>query len=206
MEPRESVVPRGQGRLARPLPVCAVRGSLRPIMVPGKKLGCLWTLGLCLVASTPSPKVPSITDQSFIDHCVEAHNEMRGQVSPSAADMKHMTWDEGLAKIAKVWSNKCKFQHNSCLAKSYECHPTFQYIGENIWLGGISIFTPKTAIVAWYNETDFYDINSLSCSRVCGHYTQVVWASSYKVGCAIAICPNLGGADTGIFVCNYGPA
>lgn len=59
-------------------------------MVLRKKLNCLWTLSLCLVASKSLPKVPSITDQSFIDACVKSHNEMRGKVDPPAANMKHM--------------------------------------------------------------------------------------------------------------------
>lgn len=59
-------------------------------MVFRKKLSCLWTLSLCLVASKSSPKTPTITDQSFIDQCVSAHNELRGEVTPTAADMKHM--------------------------------------------------------------------------------------------------------------------
>nr|KAF6495021.1 GLIPR1 like 1 [Rousettus aegyptiacus] len=175
-------------------------------MVFWKKLSCLWTVGLCLVASKSSPRTPTITDQNFIDHCVNVHNEFRGQVEPPAADMKHMTWDEGLAKVAEAWAKQCKFQHNSCIGKSFECHPTFQYIGENIWLGGLSIFSPKSAILAWYNESKIFDYNTLSCSGVCGHYTQVVWASSYKVGCAVKMCPDLGNADTAIFVCDYGPA
>lgn len=59
-------------------------------MVLRKKFVCLWTLGLCLVVSKPYRKIPSITDQHFIDRCVAAHNEMRGKVQPPAADMKHM--------------------------------------------------------------------------------------------------------------------
>ncbi|XP_059790682.1 GLIPR1-like protein 1 [Balaenoptera ricei] len=174
-------------------------------MILGKKLSCLWTLGLCLVASKSPPKVPSITNQTFIDESVKAHNEARGRVQPTAANMKHMSWDEGLAKTAKAWANKCKFGHNPCLSKSYQCHPTFQFVGENIWLGALIIFTPKSAVDFWYNETEFYDFNRLSCSKTCGHYTQVVWANSYKVGCAITICPKLGRPDTAIFVCDYGP-
>lgn len=83
------------------------------------------------------------------------------------------SWDDGLAKTAKAWANTCRFEHNSCLSKSYECHPTFQYIGENIWLGGLSIFSPKSAVDAWFNETEYYDYDTLSCTKVCGHYTQV---------------------------------
>ena len=59
-------------------------------MVLRKKLSCLWTLGLCLVASKSSAKVPSITDTNFKDSSVKAHNDMRGKVWPPAADMKHM--------------------------------------------------------------------------------------------------------------------
>ncbi|XP_017727994.1 PREDICTED: GLIPR1-like protein 1 isoform X1 [Rhinopithecus bieti] len=170
-----------------------------------KKFSCLWTLGLCLVASTSS-KIPSITDPHFINNCLEGHNEWRGKVNPPAADMKYMIWDKGLAKMAKAWANECKFEHNNCLDKSYKCYAAFEYVGENIWLGGIKSFTPRLAITAWYNETQFYDFDSLSCSRVCGHYTQLVWANSFYVGCAVAMCPDLGGASTAIFVCNYGPA
>ncbi|XP_032973589.1 GLIPR1-like protein 1 [Rhinolophus ferrumequinum] len=174
-------------------------------MALGKKLSCLWTLGLCLVASKPF-SLPSITDQSFIDQCVKAHNEMRGKVQPTAANMKHMTWDEGLAKTAKAWANKCIFKHNTCSGTPRKCHPTFDYVGENLWLGGLSIFTPNSAVAAWYNETKYYDYNRQRCSKICGHYTQVVWANSYKVGCAVTLCSNLGRGQTSIFVCNYGPA
>lgn len=64
-------------------------------MVLRKKLSCLWTLGLCLVASKSSAKVPAITDQHFKDECVESHNELRGKVWPPAADMKHMVRKNG---------------------------------------------------------------------------------------------------------------
>uniref|UniRef100_A0A8C6RNX8 SCP domain-containing protein n=1 Tax=Nannospalax galili TaxID=1026970 RepID=A0A8C6RNX8_NANGA len=46
------------------------------------------------------------------------------------------------------------------------------------------------------------DFNTRKCKKVCGHYTQVVWADSYKVGCAVQFCPR----DGAHFICNYGPA
>uniref|UniRef100_A0A8C9QHU7 GLIPR1 like 1 n=1 Tax=Spermophilus dauricus TaxID=99837 RepID=A0A8C9QHU7_SPEDA len=170
-----------------------------------KNLISLWTLSLCVVASD-LPPVPSITDSQFIDQCVQAHNELRGNVNPPAADMKHMFWDENLAKLAKEWTTECKFEHRTCLSKPYQCNEDFQFVGENIWLGGFRYFSPKSSITAWYNETAFYDFETKACSKVCGHYTQVVWAKSHKVGCAVSLCPNLGTSSTSIFVCNYGPA
>lgn len=75
--------------------------------------------------------------------------------------------------MAKTWADECKFEHNNCLDKSFKCYAAFEYVGENIWLGGIKSFTPRLAIMAWYNESQYYDFDNLSCSRVCGHYTQV---------------------------------
>ncbi|KAM4839732.1 GLIPR1-like protein 1 [Urocitellus parryii] len=169
-----------------------------------KNLISLWTLSLCVVAS--KIPVPSNTDPQFIDECVQTHNEFRAIVNPPATDMKHMFWDASLAKVAKEWSAECKFQHNSCLSKPFGCTEGFQFLGENIWLGDLKIFSPKSAITAWYNETAFYDFDTKACSKVCGHYTQVVWAKSYKVGCGISKCSNLGTSSTSLFVCNYGPA
>ncbi|XP_012666526.1 GLIPR1-like protein 1 [Otolemur garnettii] len=174
-------------------------------MAGKRKLCCLWTLGLCLVASKSS-KIPSIHDPWFIDQCVRAHNEWRSEVNPPAADMKYMSWDAGLAELARSWANKCTFKHNTCLDKAYECYAAFEYVGENIWSGGLNSFSPKYAVTAWYDEYKFYDYDNLSCSEVCGHYTQVVWAKSDKVGCAAASCPNLGHPTSTMFVCNYGPA
>nr|KAF6373741.1 hypothetical protein mPipKuh1_005606 [Pipistrellus kuhlii] len=174
-------------------------------MVYGNKLNFLWTLGFYLIASQSSPSVPSIEDKSFIRDCVEAHNEMRRTVHPSAANMKYMSWDKGLAMTAKAWANKCQKQPNTCTEKPYLCHPTFKYVGENIWLDGSYQFKPESAIGLWNNEKMNYNYSIFYCSEVCDHYTQVVWADSYKVGCAMRTCPLPEGASTAIFVCDYGP-
>ncbi|XP_040845943.1 GLIPR1-like protein 1 [Ochotona curzoniae] len=170
-----------------------------------RNFGCLWALSLYLV-TTDSLTIPSISDPRFIEECIAAHNEWRGRVRPPAANMKYMVWEDGLAKMARAWANKCQFKHNACLNIPYECYENYQFVGENIWLGESKVFSPRDAVIAWFNESNFYDFDSISCTKVCGHYTQVVWASSHRVGCAVKICPNLGKGSTAIFVCNYGPA
>ncbi|XP_070310321.1 GLIPR1-like protein 1 [Odocoileus virginianus] len=172
-------------------------------MILRKKLSYLWTLGLCLVASKSPLNVPSITNETFIAECLRFHNEARTNVSPPAANMKYMSWDEALAKTAEAWAKKCKFKHNSCSTQVFKCHPTFQFAGENLWLGPLTSSVTKFAVDMWYDEGKFYHFSTKSCSKICGHYTQVVWASSFKVGCGLAICPNLGSPDTALFVCNY---
>ncbi|XP_060050912.1 glioma pathogenesis-related protein 1 [Erinaceus europaeus] len=73
----------------------------------------------------------------------------------------------------------------------------------------MSLFSVSRAIAAWYNEVRFYEFRTRKCNHVCGHYTQVVWADSYKVGCAVQFCPQVSGisySNVAHFVCNYGPA
>uniref|UniRef100_UPI0037E846C5 GLIPR1-like protein 1 n=1 Tax=Semicossyphus pulcher TaxID=241346 RepID=UPI0037E846C5 len=158
--------------------------------------------GLCSVS------LPEITDWKFITECVKEHNRARSSVSPPASNMLYMTWDEDLAITSRAWARHCVFEHNP-----QRRHPTFSSVGENIWTGyPPSTFDVTGAIKSWVDEKQVYDYDSQVCRSVCGHYTQVVWANSYKVGCAAHLCPN-GVQKTGfgptagvLFVCNYAPA
>nr|XP_038028842.1 peptidase inhibitor R3HDML-like [Anas platyrhynchos] len=119
------------------------------------------------------------------------------------------TWDPDLAKTAKAWAKRCQFKHNMYLREPGQTHPRFASVGENIWTGSFSIFSVKEAITSWYNEVKDYNYTTNSCRRVCGHYTQIVWARSYKVGCAVHFCPTVqyfSGKNAALFICNYGPA
>ncbi|XP_049638837.1 GLIPR1-like protein 1 [Suncus etruscus] len=173
-------------------------------MMLKEKICYFWTV-FCLVTSK-TPRVPFITDKSFIDECVQSHNEFRSRVDPPAADMKQMSWSASLAKVAKNWANQCRFEHNGCLSTPYACDSNYQFLGENIWMGTANIFSPKSAIEAWYNETEHFTFDNLQCTEVCGHYTQVVWAASNRVGCAVSTCSSTNSLNNLIFVCNYGPA
>ncbi|XP_042367146.1 GLIPR1-like protein 1 [Plectropomus leopardus] len=162
--------------------------------------------GLCAVS------LPEITDRKFIDECVREHNKARSSVSPAAADMLYMTWDEGLAITARAWARMCVFEHNKYLDDVRRVHPTFSSVGENIWARSSPHFDVSGAIKSWVDEKQEYDYNRNVCTGVCGHYTQVVWASSYKVGCAVQLCTNgvkntvFASKEGVFFVCNYATA
>ncbi|KAM6961763.1 GLIPR1-like protein 1 [Tautogolabrus adspersus] len=169
--------------------------------------GFLWAW-IILESGVCSVTLPEITDRKFIDECVKEHNRARSSVSPPASNMLHMTWDEDLAITARAWARQCVFVHNADRA-----HPSFASVGENLWTGyPPSSFDAMGATKSWVNEKQHYDYNSQGCTKVCGHYTQVVWASSYKVGCAAHLCPNgvkesgFGPREGVIFVCNYAPS
>ncbi|XP_072212472.1 glioma pathogenesis-related protein 1-like [Excalfactoria chinensis] len=154
--------------------------------------------------------LPDIEDAKFIEDCVRIHNDFRSKVNPPASNMLRMSWDPALAKSAKAWAKKCMFKHNIYLKIPQKMHPTFTPIGENIWTGTATIFSVRLALTDWFNEVRNYDFNTRHCTDKCGHYTQVVWATSYKVGCAVHFCHtihNLQGFNkVAHFVCDYGPA
>ncbi|KAJ8373538.1 hypothetical protein SKAU_G00041180 [Synaphobranchus kaupii] len=177
-------------------------------------LGLLVLIGLIARGrSAEEGKLPDITNQTFIGMCVKAHNSHRSSVNPTASDMRYMTWDEALAKSARAWARSCKFSHNPLLATPRKLHPDFHPVGENIWVGEpVSSFSAEKAVLKWYNEVTDFTYGTLTCNprKMCGHYTQVVWAKSYKVGCAVQICPNgvegFSRRKSALFVCNYGEA
>ncbi|XP_023264503.1 glioma pathogenesis-related protein 1 [Seriola lalandi dorsalis] len=177
----------------------------------GSRVDLLLWAWIVLDSGVCSVVLPEITDGKFIDECVREHNRARSSVNPPASDMLYMTWDEALAITARAWAKHCVFDHNPRLKDVSSVHPTFSSVGENIWTGyPPSSFDATKAIKKWVDEKADYNYERNTCSKVCGHYTQVVWGSSYKVGCAAELCPNgvkyFNNREGVVFVCNYATA
>jgi len=100
--------------------------------------------------------------------------------------MELTVWDSSQARAAAAWAEKCKWEHNRS--------------GQNMArFGDSKNLTP--VIQAFYNEKEHYYFDTDTCRKwPCGHYTQVVWASSRYVGCGVNRCPKWA-----ITVCNYKP-
>ncbi|KAJ7407521.1 Cysteine-rich secretory protein LCCL domain-containing 1 [Willisornis vidua] len=125
----------------------------------------------------------AITD-SDMQSILDLHNKLRGQVYPPASNMEYMQGNPD----------------DDPLSKRYR-PPTFH-------------------VQAWYDEVrDFtypypHECNPYCpyrCSGpVCTHYTQVVWATSSRIGCAINLCHNMNiwgqiWPKAVYLVCNYSP-
>ena len=63
--------------------------------------------------------------------------------------------------------------------------------------------SPTQVVDEWGAESADYNARLDTCApgRQCGHYTQLVWASTEDVGCGMAVCPSRGQ----VWVCNYRP-
>nr|XP_020824515.1 GLIPR1-like protein 2 isoform X1 [Phascolarctos cinereus] len=132
------------------------------------------------------------------------HNMLRSQLSPPAANVRYITWDEALAKTAKAWAQKCVPEGNAHLEEIRTSHPVFSGLGENIWTGPDNEYSATFAIQSWFSENKFYNYENNTCSGVCSHYIQIVWDTTYKIGCAIIDCPSVGTVlNAAHFICNY---
>lgn len=141
------------------------------------------------------------------------HNQARAMIDTTgiaAGPLPDVEWDASLAATAAAWVAKCQdtdgnglVDHNAGRSAG---HPW--YVGENIF-GSSGPITAHDAVFypsfGWFTEQVFYHYATNTCDpgEQCGHYTQLVWRTTRKVGCAIGACPGL--RYTNEIVCDYGP-
>ncbi|MBK7533984.1 MAG: Fis family transcriptional regulator [Myxococcales bacterium] len=141
----------------------------------------------------------SASEPPELSGTLAAHNQVRAQVGLPA-----LTWDPALAAVAKTWAARCiDVQDPIGLVDHNEGRSTGgAYVGENIY-GSSGSATGPAAVASWASEAANYNYASNTCSDVCGHYTQLVWRETTKVGCALQDCARLQYGRT--VVCNYAP-
>lgn len=103
-----------------------------------------------------------------------------------------LAWSEELAHAAQTWAERlardCTFKHSS------------SKYGENLWMGTAGAFGPQQVVGAWYGEGTGYDYRHPGFFMSTGHFTQLVWGATHRLGCGTAICKG-----NQIWVCNYDP-
>ena len=143
---------------------------------------------------------PAIFEGVGLEGTTAAHNAIR-----AAHGVGPLTWDPALAAIAQNWAERCTdvqqpiglVDHNEGRSDTYP-----EYVGENIY-GSSGGASGTDAVALWAEEEADYDYASNSCNGVCGHYTQIVWRTTTKIGCGIHDCAGLQYGST--VVCDYAP-
>ncbi|CUS21130.1 LAQU0S02e06656g1_1 [Lachancea quebecensis] len=138
-----------------------------------------------LLSVTTATTAPSATSLSFQTQVLLEHNSYR-----ALHRAPELAWSTQLAAYAQNYAN------------SYNCNGTLVHssgpYGENLALG----YNSSAAVAAWYNEVRLYDFKSPGFAEDTGHFSQLVWVSSKRLGCARVDCGDYYGQYT---ICNYDP-
>lgn len=136
---------------------------------------------------TQSPNVTEEEKKMLIDR----HNYWRADVG-----LDPLEWSDEMAVLADDWAKQLVDQ--DCAFK----HRPNNNFGENLFYGTASHYTAEDVVDAWGEEKVFYNYNKNKCKsgEMCGHYTQIVWETTSKFGCARSFCDG-----NVIWVCNYDP-
>jgi hypothetical protein len=139
---------------------------------------------------------------------LEAHNAARsGSLNPPPSPaLPPVSWDAALADSVYGYAVMCQgasglLSHNASRQFDYQALGGSGYVGENIFGTSGSGATPDDAVTAWMSEAPLFDYATNTGNA--GHYTQVVWRNTERIGCAIVDCPALTYHNT--VICDYAP-
>lgn len=121
---------------------------------------------------------------------LEAHNRYRSKhcVPP-------LSWSGELAAGAERWAQRiaasgCRLEHAPGVPE-----------GENLaWVAPVGASDAAGIVQRWYDEIAAYDFDDGGFSMQTGHFTQLIWAGTDRLGCAVDVCN-----DGNIWVCRYAP-
>lgn len=125
---------------------------------------------------------------------LDLHNKARAEVGSPP-----LVWNAALARDAQGWADVLAKRGTLDHAERIE-------EGENLWLGTRGAYTFEEMVGSWVEEKTFYkpgrfpDVVVRGDWSEVGHYTQLIWADTREVGCAIA-----SNAADDFLVCRYNP-
>ena len=167
------------------------RLRLRPVKT-GRSL-----FAVALTLSAPLMTGAIDRDAGLGPRLLAAHNRERILTGVPALE-----WDARLAADAAIWARELartgKFEHSPADPSD----PNVQ--GENLWAGTPGAWSPEEMVGYWiaekrdYKSGVFPAVSRSGDLDQVGHYTQVVWRTTRKVGCALDRS-----AREDILVCRY---
>lgn len=173
----------------------------------GKGVGAIWAI-MALSLFLTGGDLSLAAEKGAMAGMTQAHNTVRSELG-----LSQVAWSDDLAEFAREWAqylaerNGCQLHHRPDNGKY-----RIRY-GENLyWASALRLgngmrkgqkISPQQVVSAWISGRQDYDLARNRCGwgKSCGHYTQVVWNTTRRIGCGIAVCSDL----SQIWVCNYDP-
>ncbi|CAF0861552.1 unnamed protein product [Rotaria sp. Silwood1] len=144
-------------------------------------------------------KSRKITYSKFVSNMVQLHNYYRARHSASP-----LTISQRLNYIAQKYAEylaaTSKFEHSGNRFEN-------ESLGENLYMQWISHgkvpVSAREATKSWYDEIELYSFKRPYYSEETGHFTQMVWKSTQKIGIGVALSAD----EREVYiVANYYPA
>ncbi|HVM22685.1 MAG TPA: CAP domain-containing protein [Sphingomicrobium sp.] len=153
--------------------------------------------GLLFALCSPPAQAQSFA-AAFPARVLAAHNAFRAQVGAPP-----MVWDSALGTSAAAYAQQMavtsRFEHSDRRAR--------RGVGENLWMGTRGAFSIETMVGDWASERRYFvpgifpNVSRTGNWIDVGHYTQMIWPTTQRLGCALATT-----ARTDYLVCHYAPA
>lgn len=148
-------------------------------------------------AAAAQPLSASFAAQ-FPARVLAAHNAERAR-----AGVSPLVWDNELGSAAAAYARQMalsgRFEHSDRSQR--------RGTGENLWMGTRGAFSIEAMIGGWASEKGWFrpgtfpNVSSTGNWEDVGHYTQMIWPTTTRVGCAIAST-----ARIDYLVCRYAGA
>jgi pathogenesis-related protein 1 len=144
---------------------------------------------------------PVQTDFPDAQIYVDAHNAVRAAVTEPSnyaggtwQPLPPVSWSDEVATTSQQWANNLRDTRDCGLQ-----HADGTGYGENLAAG--SNVDAQRAVDMWANEKANYVYSpDYVFENDTGHYTQIVWRDSIRIGCASAAC-----GRSSVVVCRYDP-
>ena len=152
------------------------------------KANLLLLLSIFIFIKASSLKLTEIRREILADHNYRREMHQVGSLER----------DKELEKIAQKYSEKLAADNKGLI------HSDNGY-GENLfycWSSRGICVTGKYASEEWYSEISDYDYSNPGFKSGTGHFTQMIWKGSQKIGCGAACDSN----NKCYVTCNYSPA
>lgn len=117
--------------------------------------------------------------------------------------LRPLRWDPQLAAAASAYADELaetgEWEHSSDESRPDQ--------GENLWMGTRGAFAPEEMVGDWIAEKKMFragtfpDVSATGNWEDVGHYTQIIWADTDRVGCGLSSSP-----DDDYLVCRYAQA
>ena len=146
----------------------------------------------------PKPSRGTASPPSMANELLARHNLER-----SERGVPVLAWDPALAQGAQAYADE--LARVNLLRHSPKGNR--RGIGENLWMGTRDYYRPSMMVGTWASErsmfraANFPAVSSTGNWADVGHYTQIIWPGTQRVGCAIGKS-----ANSDVLVCRYWPS